>query len=215
MSLTQSLVRSGRREERAAQIRADLLASAERLLAEKGIERATINDITSGAGVGFGTFYNYFASKEELYQELVRTGLEVLVNRIDERCAVAVDYSDRLAAAAEEAADFAADRPDLFLLLFTTNSDIHDAVHAGVQELEKCLHGWLRDGFDDGSFQPIDPRLAIRSIIGILAFVLRPLSAKKSGRAETKTALIRLIQGAVIGSNQTPVRDRVGERTGK
>jgi AcrR family transcriptional regulator len=214
-SMTQSLVRPGRREERAAQIRADLLASAESLLAEKGFDRATITDITSGAGVGFGTFYNYFSSKEELYQELVRTALEVLIERIDERCRKTEDYSERLRAAAEESVDFAADRPDLFLLLFTTNSDVHSAVHAGVQELEECMHGWLRPGFEDGSFQPVDPKLAVRSIIGILAFVLRPLTRRKAERAQTRETLTRLIQGAVIGTKTEPQSNPTGERKGQ
>lgn len=213
-SLTQSLVRPGRRETRSAQIRADLLASAERLLAEKGVDRATINDITSGAGVGFGTFYNYFASKEELYQELVRGGLEYLIGRIDARCEASASPDERLAAVAEEAVDFAADRPDLFLLLFTINSDIHSAVQEGVQGLERCLHGWLDRGFADGSFQEVDPNLAVRSIIGMMAFVLRPLSKKKLAREETKTALSRLIQGAVIGTKQGAIRSESEERIG-
>jgi AcrR family transcriptional regulator len=207
--MTQSLTRPARREERAAQIRSDLLAAAERLLAEKGVDRATINDITTSAGVGFGTFYNYFASKEELYQELVRNGLEFLVERIDERCGKTADYAERLRAAAEEAADFAADRSDLFLLLFTPHSDVNAAVHEGVRELEACLAGWLRAGFSDGSFQPIDPAIAVRAVIGIFAFVLRPLAKNKGRREELKNALTRLLQGALIGAGNELSSDAV------
>ncbi|HXH23159.1 MAG TPA: TetR/AcrR family transcriptional regulator [Dehalococcoidia bacterium] len=196
--MTQSLVRPGRRVERSAQIRADLLAAAERLLAQKGIDRTTISDITSEAGLGFGTFYNYFASKEDLYQELVRNALQMLVERIDTRCASTPDHYERLRVIAEEGADFAADHSDLFVLL-TTNPDVHEATHEGVEELAASLKGWLRKGFADGVFQAVDPNIVVKAIIGMYAFVLRPLARDASRREEIKDALIRLIQGAVIG----------------
>ncbi len=198
--MTQTLVKSGRREERSAQIRVDLLAAAERLLAEKGVDRTTISDITSEAGLGFGTFYNYFASKEELYQELVLNALKLLVASIDERCARTDDHRERLRVIAVEAADFAADHSDLFILL-TTNPDVHDAAHEGVEGLANCLKGWLQKGFDDGAFQPVDPDIVVKAIIGIYAFVLRPIARDATRRDEIKSALIRLIQGAVIGTS--------------
>src|SRR5581483_2137335 len=211
--LTQSLVRVGRREERSAQIRADLLAAAERMLAQKGLDRTTISDITSEAGLGFGTFYNYFASKEELYQELVRNALGLLVKSIDQRCERTPDHRERLRIIAEEAADFAADRSDLFVLL-TTHPDVHDAAHEGVEGLAHSLKGWLRRGFDDGAFQPVDPDIVVKAIIGMYAFVLRPVARDARRRDEIKSALTRLIQGAVIGIQENPsVRREKGEHT--
>ena len=198
--MTQHIVRTGRREERAAQIRADLLVAAERLLAEKGVERTTITDITSEAGVGFGTFYNYFSSKGEVYQELVRNGLDLLAERIDDRCGRTGDHRERLRIAAEEVADFAVQRSDLFHLLFTTNSDVHSAVKTGVEGLTRCLEGCLRDGFDAGAYQSVAPSLAVRAMIGIFAFVLRPLAGDRGNREAVTASLIRLIQGAVIGA---------------
>lgn len=35
------------------------------VMAAEGADAATINDITEAADVGFGSFYNHFASKEE------------------------------------------------------------------------------------------------------------------------------------------------------
>ncbi len=195
-------VRIGRREERSAQIRADLLGAAERMLAHKGVDRTTISDITSEAGLGFGTFYNYFASKEELYQELVLNGLKLLVERIDERCSRTDDHRQRLRIIAEEAADFAADHSDLFLLL-TTNADVHTATHEGVEGLAASLKRWLRQGFDDGAFQPIDPDIVVKAIIGMYSLVLRPLARDAGRRREIKSALTRLIQGAVIGDRES------------
>lgn len=197
--MTQTIIKVGRREERSAQIRADLLAAAERLLAQKGVDRATISDITSEAGLGFGTFYNYFSSKEELYQELVLAGLAMLVERIDDRCAATGDHVERLRVLGEEAADFAAMHSDLFLLL-TTNPDVHQAAHEGVEGLSRCLERWLQAGFEGGAFQPVDLKVTVKAIIGMYAFVLRPIAKDATRHPEIKATLIRLIQGAVIGA---------------
>jgi len=49
-----------------------LLDAAEHVFAELGYHEASIVKITESAGVGQGTFYLYFASKKDVFDELVR-----------------------------------------------------------------------------------------------------------------------------------------------
>ena len=49
-----------------------LLEAAEQVFADVGYPEASIVKITEGAGVGQGTFYLYFSSKQEIFAELVR-----------------------------------------------------------------------------------------------------------------------------------------------
>src|SRR5581483_7381879 len=49
-----------------------LLDAAERVFGELGFYDASIVKITEAAGVGQGTFYLYFSSKKEIFDELVR-----------------------------------------------------------------------------------------------------------------------------------------------
>jgi AcrR family transcriptional regulator len=49
-----------------------LLEAAEQVFADLGYHEASIVKITEGAGVGQGTFYLYFPSKQEIFDELVR-----------------------------------------------------------------------------------------------------------------------------------------------
>ncbi|MFT4160784.1 TetR/AcrR family transcriptional regulator [Shinella sp.] len=44
----------------------DLMSAAAGLFIDKGIEATTVNDIVEKAGVGKGTFYHYFAAKEDV-----------------------------------------------------------------------------------------------------------------------------------------------------
>lgn len=52
--------------------RAKLLAAAEALFGRNGFHPTSIGDITREAGVGHGTFYLWFDSKEVIFRELVR-----------------------------------------------------------------------------------------------------------------------------------------------
>ncbi len=62
-AIKHSLTRNQRARLRTRQ---KLIDAAHRVMARKGVEAATINEITEEADVGFGSFYNYFKSKEEI-----------------------------------------------------------------------------------------------------------------------------------------------------
>lgn len=48
--------------------RRKLIAAAYDVMSKKGLEGSTIAEIIAEAGVGVGSFYNHFTSKEELAQ---------------------------------------------------------------------------------------------------------------------------------------------------
>lgn len=53
-------------QKRQIRTRAQLLRAAHDLMSEKGVDETTIEQITERADVGFGTFYNYFRSKDDV-----------------------------------------------------------------------------------------------------------------------------------------------------
>lgn len=55
--------------------RARILAATRDVLGEHGLENATLKAITDRAGVGAGSFYNLFESKEEAVLEVLREAL--------------------------------------------------------------------------------------------------------------------------------------------
>jgi AcrR family transcriptional regulator len=57
---------------RGTRTRQRLLEAAEEVFSEHGYHDASVVKITEAAGVGQGTFYLYFSSKQEVFDELVR-----------------------------------------------------------------------------------------------------------------------------------------------
>ncbi len=58
--------------------RRHVLASARKVFATKGYGATQVRDIVKSAGVSIGTFYHYFDSKEEAFNELVLAGSRTL-----------------------------------------------------------------------------------------------------------------------------------------
>ncbi|WP_433260803.1 TetR/AcrR family transcriptional regulator [Micromonospora vinacea] len=56
---------TGRRDRKKAQTRAALTAVALRLVAERGLEHVTVEEISEAADVSSRTFFNYFTCKDE------------------------------------------------------------------------------------------------------------------------------------------------------
>src|SRR5215469_3423192 len=61
-----------RADRRMLRNRKALLDAAEKLFAEKGLERVTIDEITEAADLAKGTFYTYFNDKNEIAQDLAQ-----------------------------------------------------------------------------------------------------------------------------------------------
>lgn len=69
------------RERKKEQTRVRILASAECLLGERGLEATTMEEIAAGAEVSVGTLYNYFGSKHQLLLALLESETDALIAR--------------------------------------------------------------------------------------------------------------------------------------
>ena len=73
--------RPSRTELRQRATRLRLREVAHGLILQQGVDGTTIQQITDGADIGFGTFYNYYATKEALAQDV----LDCLIHNTGER----------------------------------------------------------------------------------------------------------------------------------
>ena len=70
MSITKLPLNAGKRERTKAANRDAILKAGRRVFARLGVEATTVRDIIRETDLAAGTFYNYFKSKEEIFQAI-------------------------------------------------------------------------------------------------------------------------------------------------
>jgi AcrR family transcriptional regulator len=156
---------SGRR----LRTRARLIEAARRIVAARGIDATPISEITDEAGVGVGSFYNHFASKEDLLEAVISDTFEAHGEALD-----------RIHEGKDDIAEILAQNIRLTVRLVD-----HDpiwgwfAVRTGLYapQLQSSLGGRLtrdlRRGFDAGRFASYDEETAVAAFGGALLGVMR------------------------------------------
>ncbi len=72
------------RKEQQAETRSRLMSSAAKLFARRGLENASIEEVSRDAGYTKGAFYANFRSKEELFLAMMDEKFAIEIERIDE-----------------------------------------------------------------------------------------------------------------------------------
>jgi AcrR family transcriptional regulator len=153
--------------KRGERTRRRLLEAAEAVFAELGYHDASIVKITEAAGVGQGTFYLYFASKKDVFDELV------------------VDLNHRVRHAMTEAASqgktraeverlgfagyfrFVAEHPALYRIIRQAEFVSPEMLHLHYERLTSGYVAGLRQAMEDGEIADGDPELLAWALMGI------------------------------------------------
>ena len=153
--------------QRGERTRRRLLESAEAVFAELGYHAASIVKITEAAGVGQGTFYLYFASKKDVFDELV------------------VDLNHRVRQAMTEAASlgktraemerlgfagyfrFVAEHPALYRIIRQAEFVSPETLQLHYERLTSGYVAGLRQAMEAGEIAEGDPELLAWALMGI------------------------------------------------
>lgn len=73
-----------------------LIEIARQLFAHKGIENTTMNDIASASDKGRRTIYTYFRSKRDIYNAVVKTESDKIIDKLSAIVALPVDPQQKL-----------------------------------------------------------------------------------------------------------------------
>lgn len=162
--------RANGQARRRARTRAALLDAGLGLLAE-GREQASIEEITRRAGVGFGSFYNHFDSKEELFAEALLSVLDTYAAWIREATADVADPAEVFGRSFRLTGRLALGAPELFAPLLA-----HGTGLLGMDRgLQLAALEDLRRGVAAGRFGPLAPpvllALAGGALLGLLQLI--------------------------------------------
>ncbi len=80
------------RKEQKEKRRQEILVASLELFVSRGYSATKITDIAKAVNMSTGLLFHYFDSKEKLYEELVKMGLEGTSYPINQKCEHAIDY---------------------------------------------------------------------------------------------------------------------------
>jgi AcrR family transcriptional regulator len=98
-------------------LRARILSSAMELFGEKGFEEVPIDQVAARAGVGKGSVYRQFGSKEQLYAASVIEGFVQLRRRIENALEQTASIPERIEAIVHHTMAYFWSRRQFFILL--------------------------------------------------------------------------------------------------
>lgn len=154
---------------RRAETSARLLAAARSLFARQGVESTTIAEITEEADVGFGSFYNHFASKSDVVEAVLTEAIDAQGKTVDELTADLDDPAEVVAVAHRYFVGMARADPDWAALL--VRLDLSHRVMS--RALGERARRDLRRGIDSGRFAVSTPAVALLDLGGALLGVMR------------------------------------------
>lgn len=80
------------RKEQKERRRQEIICAALELFVSKGYAATKVTDIAKKANMSTGLMFHYFESKEKLYEEIIRMGLEGTAYPGNQNCAHAIDF---------------------------------------------------------------------------------------------------------------------------
>ena len=150
--------------------RRQIIETAAKLFASEPYHKVRLDDVAAAAGVGKGTLYVYFQSKEELYFTIVFNSLGKILNRL--RTQLAADHEGamhRLRTIVCELVEFAFQNPQFYELMKSLGLPRgNEAWDAERDLMYDIIEQTIRDGVASGELQDGNPTLTARLLPGMV-----------------------------------------------
>ncbi len=158
-------------------LRERVLQSAAELFAEMEFDLVLIDEVAAQAGVGKGSVYRQFKSKEELYAAVVINEFTELQREIRAALAGCTSMREQIATIVRHALKFFWTRRQFFALLRDPKAlppSQERQYQDQRKDLSRLISGVLDDGVKRGAMRSgIDTRLAAESLLGMMRGINR------------------------------------------
>ncbi|MEU2632553.1 TetR/AcrR family transcriptional regulator [Kitasatospora sp. NPDC007106] len=169
-----------RLDRRKALTRAALIAAAQGFLAEQGRTDVSIQEITEAADVGFGSFYNHFTSKDELFDAAVALTLEQHGELLESVAGDLRDPAEIFAASVRLTGRLQRTHPQIARILVRTGMPYLTSDRGLAPRAMRDLQA----AADNGRLDIDDPHTSVAMVGGALLGVLHLLETRPDLNAE-------------------------------
>jgi AcrR family transcriptional regulator len=184
-----------RGRKKSEETRLAILRQATAVFSERPFHEVLTDDISSRLGVGKGTLYRYFASKEELYFATIMHGLDGMREAI-ERCLVRDAPLERtIESLAVTVIGYFWERSDFFVLLHRHEAKLEPTERAewqkGREELVAMVANRIARELNGNGAGGVNARLAAEMLFGMIRSVC--LYRDESDRIDDLARLVRVV----------------------
>jgi len=153
--------------------RADVVATAGRMFAEKGYHGTSMRDLGKELGLLGSSLYSHIDSKEDLLVEVVDEGARLFLDSADKAMAVEGTAGERLRALIAGHVDVVLDHQDVVRTYLNEARMLDEGHRSRVVEsrdaYEMMFRSVVGEGVDSGEFRAdVDPKIAAIFILSIL-----------------------------------------------
>lgn len=203
----------GKRERTKINNREAILQAAREVFADLGYGATTVRDIIRRTGLASGTFYNYFRSKEEVFEALMDEGMRRIRPRLRAERIRSRTFEDFIRNALYAYFEYLASDRQTFEVMRRNPNTVRVRMEtaemiAGFEEIREYMEEDIRNG----TLPPVDSEYLMASVVGLAMEMGDRMIARDNvdpaAAAEFATALV------LGGFHNLPVTGEAPEAAG-
>jgi len=151
-----------------------IFSVAAQLFSKRGYNGVSMREISEASGVTKPTIYYYFESKEDIYRQLVETGIDHIFTTIEEVKVLPISAKEKLIEITKRFFEVAFSVPEyvkffMSLIMHDEKLDSVADIQIQVEKRGRLLIDIIRQGIESGEFGGgADPELAAHLFGGML-----------------------------------------------
>jgi TetR/AcrR family transcriptional regulator, cholesterol catabolism regulator len=201
--------------------RTQVIALAAELFDERGYTNVSMEQLAIAAGIAKPTLYHYFRAKDEILRGIHEEFIDLLLERQQERQALALSPADLLLGAMTDILGLMETHRGHVRVFFEHYRELPDAVREDIRvkrdRYQSLVRDAVADGIRAGVFREVDADIATLSVFGMCNWAYqwwRPGGG--ADPAHTAQRMWDLVMRGILAPSARPARNlgRAGQNEG-
>ncbi len=155
--------------------RKQILEAAIKVFANNGFYNSKVEEIANEANVGKGTVYEYFNSKQDLFQEMLKYIHNIYFTEFMADISHIPSLKEKLIYLIKSHLDFIIERKEMAKVFLSEHPPIDEKLKKWLLEKEKekmlLLETYLQESMEKKEIRSVEPRLTANMIAGVINYV--------------------------------------------
>ncbi|KNZ70064.1 transcriptional regulator, TetR family [Thermincola ferriacetica] len=186
-----------------------IIEAAVKVFSSKGFHEAKVEEIAQIADVGKGTVYEYFSSKVELFQEILKSGMEFYNKNITEQLSASISATEKLKQVARLHLRFILEYKDLAKVTMTEHAHFGREFRSWLMKMREekfaAIENIIKSGIDRGEIRnEVNSRAAAMVFTGMMGGLVGPAVFGDEGVQNLEDTLEQMLEILLKGLLANP-----------